>query len=308
MSQKNVLIASNTDDAHATAVQDRLRERSIPGVRLDSDTFTSGQHIWRVHSDTNLASSSSWYVPDVNVVWYRRVKFPEPTNAVQSFLNQEGQGLLDCILADYRDCRWVNPRDRLVEARSKIVQLQRAKGAGLRIPDTIVTTSLEALGKFSARHNGQVVAKPIQAQVVGSGDDSLVIGTRQLSLEHFESAIKFAPCYAQERLLLKSEIRVVAFGDRLYSFRLTAKEKADDLKQLKLSQIDHERCELDGSTSRKIHSLMLLYGLEFAAIDLAVIDDEEPVFLELNPNGQWLWLQYMTGENLIDPFIDLLCP
>ncbi len=308
MSQKNVLIVSNTDDAHATAVQDRLRERSILVGRLDSDTFTFGQHVWRIRSDTNLESSSSWYVPDVNVIWYRKVRFPEPTNAVRSFLNQEAQGLFDCILADYHDCRWVNPRDRLAEARSKIVQLQRAKGAGLRIPDTIVTTSVEALGEFSARHNGQIVAKPIQAQIVGSGDDALVIGTRQLSLGHFESAVRFSPCYAQERLSLKSEIRVVAFGDRLHSFRLTAKEKADDLKQLKLSKIDHERCELDESTSRKIRSVMSLYGLEFAAIDLAVIDDEEPVFLELNPNGQWLWLQYMTGENLIDPFIDLLCP
>jgi len=31
------------------------------------------------------------------------------------------------------------------------------------------------------------------------------------------------------------------------------------------------------------------------------------VFLEINPNGQWLWLQYMTEVNLEDPFIDFLC-
>ena len=161
--------------------------------------------------------------------------------------------------------------------------------------------------EFAAQHDGQIVAKPIQAQVVGSANHALVVGTRRLTSEHFESAARFSPCYAQERLLLKSEIRVVVFGDQLYPFRLTAREKADDLKQLKLSHIDHERCGLDESISRKIRSLMVFYGLEFGAIDLAVIDEEEPVFLELNPNGQWLWLQYMTGVNLIDPFIDLLC-
>ncbi len=307
MPQKNVLIVSNTDDAHATAIHDRLRKRSIQTYRLDSDTFTRGEHSWRIHSDTNRDSFSSWSIPDVDVVWYRKVKFPEPTDVVQSFISKENQGLFDCILAGYDDCRWVNPLDRLAKARSKIVQLRKAINIGLRIPDTIITTSVEALREFSMRHNGEVVAKPIQAQVIGSADAALVVGTRKLMPEYFESATKFSPCYAQERLPLKSEIRVVVFGDQLFSFKLTAKEKADDLKQLKLSQIYHEWCELDESISRKIRLLMSLYGLEFGAIDLAVVDDDEPIFLELNPNGQWLWLQYATGVNLADPFIDFLC-
>lgn len=307
MSQKKVLIVSNSDDAHATAIHGRLRERSIQTHRLDSDTFISGQHHWSIGRATDYKSYSSWFVPGIDVVWYRKITFPETTDAVQSFINQEAQGLFDCVLSNYRDCRWVNPRDKLAEARPKLIQLQHAAHIGLRIPDTLVTTSVDALKEFAARHGGQIVAKPVQAQVVGSAHNTLVVGTRQLTAEYFELATKFSPCYAQERLSLKSEIRVIVFGDRLYPFRLTAKEKADDLKQLKLSQIDHERCALDESTSRKIRLFMSFYGLEFGAIDLAVIDDEEPVFLELNPNGQWLWLQYMTGENLIDPFIDLLC-
>ncbi len=308
MSQKKVLIISNSDDAHATAIRDRLRERSIQAHRLNSDTFTSGQHCWRIYPTANSESYSSWFIPNVDVVWYRKVAFPKETDTAQSFISQETEGLFDCILANYRDCRWVNPIDRMAEARPKIVQLQHAANIGLRIPDTLVTNSIDALKNFAVQHNGQIVAKPIRAQIVGHAEHSLVVGTRQLSPEYFESATMFSPCYVQERLSVKSEIRVVVFGDRLYPFRLTAKEKADDLKQLKLSQIDHGRCELDESISRKIRSLMALYGLEFGAIDLAIIDDEEPVFLELNPNGQWLWLQYMTGENLIDPFIDLLCP
>ena len=307
ISQKSILIVSNSDDAHATAVHDRLKGRSIRAHRLDSDTFTSKQHSWRIRPDANHKSHSSWFIPDIDVVWYRKVVFPEVADAVQSFISQETKGLFDCVLANYRNCRWINPRDRLAEAKPKIAQLECAKDVGLRIPDTLITTSVDALKEFAARHDGHIVAKPIQAQVVGSDDRVLVVGTRQLTSGYFESATKFSPCYTQEKLLLKSEIRVVVFGAQLHSFRLTAKEKADDLKQLKLSQIDHERCELDESTSRKIRSLMLLYGLEFGAIDLAVVDEKEPVFLELNPNGQWLWLQYMTGENLIDPFIDLLC-
>jgi hypothetical protein len=46
-------------------------------------------------------------------------------------------------------------------------------------------------------------------------------------------------------------------------------------------------------------------GLRFAAIDLLETDDGY-VFLELNPNGQWLWLELMTGVPLAAMLCDLL--
>ena len=307
MSARNILIVSNSDDEHARIVSNRMMERSIKVHRLDSNIFTFKEHVWHINSDDTRAPSSSWYVPDVDVVWYRKVHFPKPIDATQSFVSQELEGLFECILADYSGCRWVNPRDQVARARAKIAQLQQAKKIGLRIPDTLVTTSLRALKVFSEKYGDQIVAKPIQAQVIGQDGSELVVGTRRLVPEYFESAVEPSPCYAQERLQLKSEVRVIAFGDQLHAFRLTARKKADDLKQLRLNDIQHEVTELDEDTAQKIRSLMLFNQLEFGAIDLGIVDDAAPVFLELNPNGQWLWLQYMTGKNLLDPFIDMLC-
>jgi glutathione synthase/RimK-type ligase-like ATP-grasp enzyme len=126
-------------------------------------------------------------------------------------------------------------------------------------------------------------------------------------LEHFTSAIRFTPCYAQEKLKINAEMRVVMFGSEPHAFRLTPKRSADDLKQLELEEILHEPCRIDLETLRKIRALMAHFNLQFSAIDFAIVDDGEPVFLELNPNGQWLWLQYMTGVNLSEPFADFLC-
>ncbi|MEK7604736.1 MAG: hypothetical protein AAB442_03005 [Patescibacteria group bacterium] len=305
MAQKTVLAVSNSDDAHVRVVAQRLNERSIDVHRLDSDTFASDHH-WCIPSD-NKDSSLTGFIPNVDVVWYRKVVFPEARTIVQSFVRQEIEGLFDSLLAEYDNCRWVNPRNCLSAARPKISQLKRAKQLGFRVPDTLITSSLEELKVFAASHDGRIVAKPIQVQVVGSGNDSLVVGTRNLSPEHYESAISCCPGYFQEKLPFTSEIRVIVFGKQQYPFRLTARKDAADIKQLKLKDIKHEQCRLDGSTSKKIDALMASYGLEFGAVDLADIGDEEPVFFELNPNGQWLWLQYMTGENLLDPFIDLLC-
>ena len=40
---------------------------------------------------------------------------------------------------------------------------------------------------------------------------------------------------------------------------------------------------------------MGIMGLNFAAFDFALDYDAQWHFLECNPNGQWLWLEVLTG-------------
>ena len=48
------------------------------------------------------------------------------------------------------------------------------------------------------------------------------------------------------------------------------------------------------------------YGLEFGAIDLAIGPDGAYTFFEINPNGQWAWLEQETGQPLRSRLADLL--
>jgi len=304
---KHVLIVSNSDDAHARVIQKRLKEREIRVSRIDSDVFAKADNqAWHISASTE-DDVSTWRKSDVDVVWYRKVVFPEGDDVVTSFVRQELSGLFDAILTEYENCRWVNPRIAISSASAKIAQLSVAKRIGLKIPDTIVTNSIDKLTNFAECHKGDIVAKPLRAQVVGTDTATRVIGTRQLPRMHYRAALTHAPCFAQEHLALRAEIRVVVFGSNLYAFRMTTDTKADDLKQVPLRDIKHAPCQLDATTKRQLQALVHHYGLEFAAIDLAETDTDNLIFFEVNPNGQWLWLQFVTGVNLTDPFIDLLC-
>jgi glutathione synthase/RimK-type ligase-like ATP-grasp enzyme len=209
-------------------------------------------------------------------------------------------------LLEYEGVRWVNNRSAIDRARPKLHQLFIAKKLGFRIPDSVVTNQETLLSEFSERHGGKVVAKPIQTQIIVSAKGELVVGTRSLMGSDLRSAVQFFPCFAQERLKFLFEVRVIVFGDQLFAFRLKPSVPADDLKQLKLSQIGHSIWALDPSMEHKIRKFMSHYSLEFGAFDFGVVDGDEPYFLELNPNGQWLWLQFMTGCDLETPFIELL--
>lgn len=40
---------------------------------------------------------------------------------------------------------------------------------------------------------------------------------------------------------------------------------------------------------------MRAFELNFACFDIAVTKTNEAVFFECNPNGQWLWVENLTG-------------
>ena len=48
------------------------------------------------------------------------------------------------------------------------------------------------------------------------------------------------------------------------------------------------------------------FGLRFCSADLVLTPDGRYVFLDLNPNGQWLWLEIEAGLPLSAAMADLL--
>ena len=55
-----------------------------------------------------------------------------------------------------------------------------------------------------------------------------------------------------------------------------------------------------------LKTMLTQYGLRFGAFDMIVTPDGEYVFLELNPNGQWLWIETITGAPMSRAIADLL--
>ncbi|MFN2444382.1 MAG: alpha-L-glutamate ligase, partial [Vicinamibacterales bacterium] len=65
----------------------------------------------------------------------------------------------------------------------------------------------------------------------------------------------------------------------------------------------HRAFDLPNGMADACRRLVASYGLMFGAIDLIVDATGEYYFLELNPNGQWVWVQQATGL----PIREALC-
>ena len=52
--------------------------------------------------------------------------------------------------------------------------------------------------------------------------------------------------------------------------------------------------------------MLMDFQLEFGAFDFIVTNDNQWYFLEVNPNGQWLWLEKILALDISEKIIDLL--
>lgn len=66
----------------------------------------------------------------------------------------------------------------------------------------------------------------------------------------------------------------------------------------------HEIIDLGKSVDDNLVRLIKSFGLTFGAVDLVLTPSDDLVFLEVNPNGQWAWLEVLTGAPISHAFAE----
>jgi glutathione synthase/RimK-type ligase-like ATP-grasp enzyme len=96
------------------------------------------------------------------------------------------------------------------------------------------------------------------------------------------------------------------FGENIFCAKINSQANANTRKDWRGGDCDHELFSLPEEVQASIHRLMDRFGINFASLDMILTPNGEFVFLELNPNGQWLWLEEELGLPLVASMADLL--
>lgn len=305
-----VLLLTNKLDISADLVVLRLQARQIPYLRINVEDasdclvcaqYPAGRWVWKDpwHGAVDLGRVSS--------VWYRRPGNPKEADrslspATRSYLAEQWRALVLGLRA-LPDVRWVNDPVSNAAAESKILQLSTAVRVGLRIPHTCVTNDLDA----ARRLQSPLVAKSLGSAFLEETDSNYFVYTTSVDLGDATPAeVQLAPIIFQQRLWPKEDFRVTIAGSRV----LTAMIPAHAVRPLDWRATSEppqfERAELPASVSRKLLALLSELGLRFGAIDLCRMDGDF-FFLEVNPNGEWGWLETSLGLPIADAIVDELC-
>lgn len=317
----SVLFVSNfSRDAHLMPVAQELVRRGIKVFAFNPADFPGSATISTEQSDGGQQTVLSWNgehldLSSVRSVWYRRpdrFELPEsllPSEAV--WLRGECANFVDGVWAN-TDALWVSDPHQLRRASLKIVQLQIAEQLGFRLPQYLVTNDPFRAREFVGRHPEGVVVKTLSTPaIMGSDNSAGMVYTHRLTAEDLDylGSVAHGPTQFQAFVSKRRDVRVTVIGDRLFAVGLESArvpDAMDDFRKAEIWDIPHVPVTIPESIERGCLELVRRLGLRFGAIDLLETPDGEHVFLEINPNGQWLWLEEMTGLPLVSAMADLL--
>lgn len=243
---------------------------------------------------------------EIKSVWYRRPEPPQSGNkddlVVAKFVEDEFQSAL-WSLYTCLDGYWMDRplQGRYLLEHNKLYQLKLASEVGLGVPATLVTNNADHLTEFCKKVGGQVALKALRSRIFQTGEASLGIYTNRVSLEYLEEhreQIAFAPLMAQEYVPKQLEFRITVVGPKIFTCAIHSQDSLmtkDDWRHYDFANVKHEQYQLPDEIESKLFCFMNKCGLHFGAIDMILTPAGEYVFLEINPNGQFGWIEGLTG-------------
>ncbi|MGH2347453.1 MAG: hypothetical protein ACRDG4_19680, partial [Chloroflexota bacterium] len=202
---------------------------------------------------------------------------------------------------------WVGNPQRMRRAEVKALQLAEANKAGLMTPRTLISNDpVQAAAFVRTLGEDECAVKPLIALGVQNEQGYRLPLTTTLPKGYALDSVALAPTILQPYIEKAAELRCVVLGERIFCAKLNSQANENTRKDWRGGQCTHELFTLPEQIQTSIHRMMHSLGINFASMDFILTRDGEFVFLEVNPNGQWLWLEEELGLPLVASMVDLL--
>lgn len=309
-----LLIVTNHQDFAVDYTAIRFEERGIPFFRLNSDELGEHRYVFELtkagcrrvvetrHHTLNLA--------EVTGVWYRRLIAPRRNIDVEPEFQVYAQGeLRACVEGLVVDpcVRWVNPLQATSLAERKLYQLRIAREQGFNVPRTWATNTKSSVQ--SALETGvPLVVKPILHGLLVGADQYRAVYTRRLRPDESLLAEDIASCPSllQEEIPRGKDLRLTFFGNQAFGAEVSWESANVVDWRSPQARPTFRRYALPETISERCVRLMRRLNLSYAAFDFILSADGVLYFLELNPAGEFAWLEEALNLPMRDALIDLL--
>lgn len=321
-----ILIITNKEDAHPTPVIQLLQEQGVPIFRLNTEALlTDYSFSWIAKGgDIDfhikcLQNSLEVKGSDITAIWERRPELPEElpypsTKEIDKHNKDEALGFLQFLRFYLKDLPSIGSivNDRI--AASKMLQYRIAQSVGLTIPDTCFSNREEDILRFADGHKDMIL-KPIESSNIwdDNNKEQWVFYSQKcpsdslccLPDEAFSQTVSFLQPYIEKEF----ELRITVVGEKVFVTKINSQSLEESTGKVDWRQgYDHGiqfiECGLPDDVRIKCLAFLRKMGLSFGCFDFIVTPSGEYVFLECNPNGQWLWVEMATGQKISSAIAD----
>lgn len=306
-----ILTVSWPGDEHARAVMGELSRLDVPAWLLDLSRFP--QHLGlAIRYDGDrwayelTGERESLPLGRAKAIWWRR---PQPFSlhpevAAGEYADFSYSEAVEAFAGLWQslDTAWVNHPVREQAAARKVFQLRVAQEAGLEIPRTLVTNDPDEARAFVA--SNEAVAYKTFLPAAHDWRETRVLRGREL--EQLD-AVRYAPVIFQEYLPVQRDLRVTWIGgDAIATAIAPAEDSYAADYRIGLERASVEPVDLPTDVRDDLSDLMGRLDLAYGAIDMRVTPEGRHVFLEVNPSGEWLFVERRSGQPITARFARLL--
>jgi glutathione synthase/RimK-type ligase-like ATP-grasp enzyme len=310
-----ILLVSTPGDDHTAAVARLLSQAGLEAKVLDLSSFPQAMRLV-LHFDGTRnrdftileADGQALALSCVTAVWWRR---PQPFVVHPEISRPDHRGFI--LKESYTafaglwqslDVLWINHPMYDQAAHHKPYQLRVAQNVGLEIPETLVTNDPEEARRFIAhtQHKGTVYKAFLCSDKVWR--ETRIVRAAEHELLH---NVRYAPVIFQEYVDAVYDLRVTVVGDRVFAAAIRSQSTSYPVDyRMDLRNAAIEPVELPTSIERKLVRLTKALGLVYGGIDMRLTPDHRYIFFEINPAGQWLFIEHRTGQPIARAIASLL--
>ena len=166
--------------------------------------------------------------------------------------------------------------------------------------------------RFYDQHPEGVVYKTLSVPLVNLGMEgpSDAVYTTQIGREVLEGPagdrVRHVPNQFQALVDKAFELRITVIGEQVFAAKATSDVPHVDIRQWEQTRPSYEIYTLPPDIEQKCLAITRHFGLVYSAIDMLVTRTGEHLFLELNPSGQFYWIELTTGMPLLRTLANLL--
>ena len=302
-----ILLVSHAGDDHLAPMLAELGRIGSEAVVVDTASLPGAVGVAARHStagdDWRLRlSNGSWLdLSTCGSGWWRRPRPPEPDPRVTdpheaSFaLNETYEAMAG--FWDALPITWGSPPQANETTMMQTWQLPAARAAGLEIPQTLVTSDPGEARAFVDRLGaGQVICKAFSA-TRETWRETRVVGAEEYAVL---DRVALAPVIFQELVPAEVDLRVTVVGEEVFAAAIHSQELAYPLDfRISLDQgagVRMTPTTLPDEVGDALVRLLKVAGLRYGAVDMRRTPDGRHVFLEINPAGQWRFVEEVTGQ------------
>lgn len=201
---------------------------------------------------------------------------------------------------------WINNPVDVYRAENKMYQLIKAEECGFNIPKTLITNT----SAINIEKEKKFVIKALDTALfydLENNKEMFTYSNVVNSSELKEYNLRQAPIFVQEFLEPKIDCRITFIKGKIFSVKIQKDNEGvyGDWRFYK-EKLEYIPFQLPKSIEGVITKLMYELNLNFGGIDL-VYSNGRYYFIEVNPTGEWGWLEVKTDMKISSAIKAALC-